>query len=391
MSVALDRDQALLDGVRAIAREVGAPHADDVDRAGRFPIETIDALREERALSAAVPVDLGGGGASLKTISQCCLELGRACGASAMVFAMHQIMVHSIVRHLDRDSWFAQYLTEVVAEQRLIASVTSEIGTGGDMGRSIAALEPVAGGELHFEKQAPTVSYGEHADDFLTTLRRSPDAEPGDQVLALSRRTQTSLKRTGTWDVLGMRGTCSPGFVVDATLPPEQVMWTPFAQVATESMVPISHITWSHLWLGISEDAFDRARAFVRAAAKRNPGVTPAPAHRLSRLASELTMLRASVAGALAEYVACSEGPERERLATMAMVLRFNNLKLAASEHSADLCRGALEVCGIVGFKNDTPFSVGRHLRDTMSAALMIANERIHETDARLLLVAKEI
>jgi acyl-CoA dehydrogenase len=75
----------------------------------------------------------------------------------------------------------------------------------------------------------------------------------------------------------------------------------------------------------------------------------------------------------------------------MAMVLRFNNLKLSASEHAATLCRGALEVCGIMGFKNDTPFSVGRHLRDTMSAALMIANERIHETDARLLLVAKDI
>jgi acyl-CoA dehydrogenase len=48
-------------------------------------------------------------------------------------------------------------------------------------------------------------------------------------------------------------------------------------------------------------------------------------------------------------------------------------------------------VCGIVGFKNDTPFSVGRHLRDTMSAALMIANDRIHNTNASLLLIAKEI
>jgi acyl-CoA dehydrogenase len=390
MSVALDREHALVQSVRTIAREVAAAHAGDVDRAGRFPTETIEALREERALSAAVPADLGGQGASLETVAQCCLELGRSCGASAMVFAMHQIMVFSIVRHLDRDSWFAHYLSEVATDQRLIASVTSEVGTGGDMGRSVAALEHGEDGALRFEKQAPTVSYGEHADDFLTTLRRGPDAEPGDQVLALTRRRQTALRRTGSWDVLGMRGTCSPGFVVSAALPAEQVMWGSFAQVATESMVPISHILWSHLWLGIAEDAFDRARAFVRAAAKRSPGQTPAPAGRLSRLSSELTMLRAEVSGALGEFVTSSEG-DRERLSTFAMVLRFNNLKLAASEHSAGLCRGALEVCGIMGFKNDTPFSVGRHLRDTMSAALMIANERIHETDARLLLVAKDI
>ncbi|MGI8506816.1 MAG: acyl-CoA dehydrogenase family protein, partial [Solirubrobacteraceae bacterium] len=145
------------------------------------------------------------------------------------------------------------------------------------------------------------------------------------------------------------------------------------------------------LWLGIAEDAFDRARAFVRAAAKRTPGQPPASAQRLSRLSSELSMLRAEVDTALRDFIAASDEPSRERLSTMAVVLRFNNLKIAASEHAADICRGALDVCGIMGFKNDTAFSVGRHLRDTMSAPLMIANERIHQTNASLLLIAKEV
>jgi acyl-CoA dehydrogenase len=75
----------------------------------------------------------------------------------------------------------------------------------------------------------------------------------------------------------------------------------------------------------------------------------------------------------------------------MAAALRFNNLKIATSEQAPRVCQGALGVCGIMGFKNDTPFSVGRHLRDTMSACLMVANERIHETNARLLLIAKDV
>ncbi len=87
-----------------------------------------------------MPAALGGGGVSFPTIARCCLELGRYCGASAMVFAMHQIQVAMIVRHLTPGSWFEQYLSDLVAEQRLIASVTSEVGTGGDMGRSIAAV-----------------------------------------------------------------------------------------------------------------------------------------------------------------------------------------------------------------------------------------------------------
>lgn len=391
MSVVVEREQALLASVRGIARDVAAPNADDVDRNARFPVETIDALRECGALSAYVPTQFGGGDVALETIAACCLELGRHCGASAMVFAMHQIQVVTIVRHLDEGSWFADYLTRLAAEQRLVASVTSEVGTGGDMGRSIAAVTPGEDGSSTFEKQAPTVSYGAYADDLFTTLRREPAAEPGDQVAVLTHKEQTTLEPTGTWDVLGMRGTCSPGCVVRATFSSDQIVSTPFSRVAAESMVPVSHILWSHLWLGIAEDAFARARAFVRASAKRKPGEPLPVAQRLSRVMSELSLLRAEVDSALRDFIAASEEPGREPLTTLAAQLRFNNLKIAASEHAADISRGALDVCGIMGFKNDTPFSVGRHLRDTMSAPLMIANERIHETNARLLLIAKDV
>jgi acyl-CoA dehydrogenase len=391
MSLTVDRDQAFLSAVVRIADEIAAPNAGDVDRGARFPVEAVEALRAEQALSAFIPVELGGGGVAFETIAAACFELGRRCGATAMVFAMHQIQVISIVRHLETAPWFEDYLQAVSREQRLIASVTSEMGTGGDMGRSVAAVTPAEGNAQTFEKQAPTVSYGAYADDLFVTLRRSPEAEPSDQVVALARKEQISLEPNGTWDPLGMRGTCSPGYVVRATIESEQVLPTPFPRVSAESMVPVSHILWSHLWLGIATDAFDRARAFVRAAAKRSPGETPPVALRLSHLMSDLSLLRAEVHSALGEFVEASEEPGRERLSTMALALRFNNLKIAASEQAPRVCQGALGVCGIMGFKNDTPFSVGRHLRDTMSACLMVANERIHQTNASLLLIAKDV
>jgi acyl-CoA dehydrogenase len=390
MSVTVDQDQAFIEDVLAIAEDVAAKHADSVDRDARFPEETVAALRERQALSAFVPRELGGAGVSFEALATACFELGRRCGASAMVFAMHQIQVATIVRHLDDAPWFEGYLRELVSGQRLIASVTSEVGTGGDMARSIASVEPAGDGIGRFEKQAPTVSYGAYADDLLTTLRRSPEAEPGDQVCVLTHKGQHELEPTGTWDPLGMRGTCSPGNVVRAEFPLEQILPTQFAAVMNESMVPISHILWSHLWLGISTDAFDRARAFVRAAAKRKPGEQPPAALRLSVLMSELSLLRAEVYSGLREFVEAS-AEDRARLSEMATILRFNNLKIAASEQAPRVCQGALGVCGIVGFKNDTPFSVGRHLRDTMSACLMVANERIHQTNASLLLIAKEV
>jgi acyl-CoA dehydrogenase len=387
VAVAVERDQAFLAGIVRVADEVAAQHADSVDRDARFPVEAIDALRAEQALSAFVPEELGGGGVSFEALAEGCFELGRRCAATAMVFAMHQIQVACIVRHLDDAPWFEGYLRELAAGQRLIASATSEVGTGGDMGRSVAAVTPAGDDGYTFEKQGPTVSYGAHADDLFTTLRRAPDAEANDQVVVLTRREQTTLEQKGTWDPLGMRGTCSPGFVVRASFPGEQILPTPFARVAAESMVPISHILWSHIWLGIATDAFDRARAFVKAMAKQRPGETPPTAARLSHLMSELMLLRAEVRSGLRDFLES----DREQLATLAAALRFNNLKIASSEQAPQVCQSAMGVCGIVGYKNDTPFSVGRHLRDSMSAVLMVANERIHQTNANLLLIAKDV
>jgi acyl-CoA dehydrogenase len=74
---------------------------------------------------------------------------------------------------------------------------------------------------------------------------------------------------------------------------------------------------------------------------------------------SELSLLRAEVSTGLRDFSDASVG-DRESLSTMATILRFNNLKIAASEQ-APRAAGAMNVCGIVGYKNDTPFSVGRH------------------------------
>src|SRR5690349_9226490 len=96
--------------VARIAAEVAAVHADDVDREARFPTETFDALREVGALSALVPERLGGGGAGIAEAAAASFELGRRCGASGLVYAMHQIQVACLVRHSEGSEWFEDYL-----------------------------------------------------------------------------------------------------------------------------------------------------------------------------------------------------------------------------------------------------------------------------------------
>ncbi len=183
-----------------------------------FPVEAVDALREAaRPLGPRARVELGGGGVSFEAVADGLLRARpRAAAPAAMVFAMHQIQVACIVRHLDGSPWFEGYLREVADEQRLIASITSEVGTGGDMGKSVAArLRPGAtasSASRSRRRPSPTAATPTPSS---TTLRRAPDAEPGDQVLvADAAPSRSTLEPQGTWDPLGMRGTCSPGFVV---------------------------------------------------------------------------------------------------------------------------------------------------------------------------------
>ncbi len=368
------------------AIEAARQNAEDVDRSARFPSEAVSALRKAGALGWYVPRKFGGLELSVGELAKASFELARRCSATGMIFAMHQIQAASLVHHVKDAGELALYLRRLVEEQRLIASVTSEVGVGGDLRRSIACLG-AHGSQLNFEKKASAVSYGAYADDLLITLRRSATAEHADQVLVLAHSSDVELQQFGDWDALGMRGTCSPGFVVRGTCRAEQVLYAPFSAIASDTMVPLSHILWAHVWLGIATDAFDRAQKFVRMLARQTPGTTPACGSHLVELSVHLAQFRALVSETTREYSVLLESDNRFELSSIAYAVRVNNLKMAASEAVVDICGGALRVCGFAGYKNGGPYSVGRHLRDAHSAALMIANDRLVATNAALLLM----
>jgi len=362
----------LVGAARRVAAAVAVPAAIAVDRDARFPHEAIAAMREARMLGAAVPRELGGRGATIGELAQTCEVLGRACASTAMVYAMHQIEVVCLVRHALASSFFRSYLADLARHEWLIASATSESGVGGDLRQSVCAVEP-AGARCRVAKQAPVISYGEEADDILLTARRCPEA---------------ALTRTSDWDTLGMRGTRSLGFTLDAVFSSDQIVPAPFADIASQTMLPVSHVLWTSLWLGIAADAVGRARAFVRVAARRSPGTTPPSALRLAEIVADLSAMRATVHQGLADFEAAQHEPDT--LSSLGFAIRMNNLKTSASAMAPAIVASALGVCGISGYRCDSPYSVGRHLRDAYSAALMIGNDRVLSANAAMLLVHKE-
>lgn len=382
--------QARVETVRQIAREVAGPAATAVDRDARYPHEAMRALAEARLLSAQVPRALGGFGAGIVELGLMCEALGQRCASAGMVFAMHQVQVACLVHH-GRSPFFQDYLSRLVTGQRVIASVTSEAGVGGSVRTSICPIEPLPDGRCRIHKEGTAVSYGEAADDLLITVRRSADSAAGDQALVLVDKAQCRMQLQGTWDAMGMRGTCSPGYAITAEFDPAQVVPAPFADINAHTMVPWAHILWSSGWLGIATDAVARARAFVRDTGRRLGG-TPPTATRLSQVGGDLQLMRVQVrewARRVDEMAARPDGGAAE-LSSVGCAVQLNHLKIAASELVAGICTQALRITGTTGYRNDSPYSVTRHLRDAHSAALMIGNERIHAANGALELMVRD-
>jgi acyl-CoA dehydrogenase len=354
--------------------QAAAAHAATVDREARFPAEAIAVAKTQRLMGVMVPPELGGEGASIGDIVDVCYRLGRACASTAMIYAMHQTKVACVLRHGRSSVWHARLLRRLCAEQLLLASSTTEGQSGGDVRNSAAAVER-DNSRITLDRNATVISYGEHADGIVTTARRASDTASSDQVLVVFMKEDYSLDRLMGWDALGMRGTCSAGFKLTATGSSEQILPESYEQIHAQTMMPVAHLMWSGSWAGIAAGAVDRARAFVRKAAAKADGKLPPGAAHLTRANASLRTLRGLIGAALQRFDTIAS--DTAALESIDFQTAMNLHKVNASELAVATVMSAMQACGLSGYRNDTEFSIGRHLRDILSSPIMISNDRI--------------
>ena len=191
--------------------EIAAGHAADVDVHARFPEEAIAALKAEKLFGIMVPASLGGEQASVAEVVDVCFRLGRACSSTGMIYAMHQVKAACVAYHGMDSAWHRDFMSRMISDQLLLASSTTE-GEGGGNVRSSEAPVEQSDGRIVLLRDASVISYGAQADAVVTTARRDANADASDQVLVVFEKKNYSLEKTGGWDTLGMRGTCSSGF-----------------------------------------------------------------------------------------------------------------------------------------------------------------------------------
>jgi acyl-CoA dehydrogenase len=367
------RTRDLLGRARAAAR-VALEHAAAVDAEGRFPSEAFAELRRQQLLGVMVPTALDGEGASLAQLADVCYALGQACSSTALIYAMHQIKMACIVRHAQGNPVLEHILRRVATEQLLMASSTTEGQAGGNVRSSEAAVEHHEG-RITLERKATVISYAVEADGIVTTARRASDAAGSDQVLLVLLKSDYTLERLKLWDTLGMRGTHSEGFTLRADAAVGQILADPYEKIHSQTMVPYAHLLWGAVWSGIAAAAAGRAQSFIRQALRQSGGQLPPGAAHFTKAVSTLRTLRGVLSSALRAYDAALADE------TLLTGLEFQSMitltKVQASELALDTVLSAMRACGLSGYRNDSEFSIGRHLRDVLSAPLMINNDRI--------------
>jgi acyl-CoA dehydrogenase len=364
---------------------IAAEHAAATDRDGSFPQAAIAAARTQRLLAVMVPGELGGEGAGLAEIVDLCYRLGQGCSATAMIFAMHQIMVACILRHGRDLGWQRRFLRRLSAEQLLLASSTTEARGGGNT-RSSEAPIVRSGSDIALERRGTVISYGAEADAIVTTARRAAEASASDQVLAVFPKSGYLLEPLVEWDALGMRGTRSAGFVLRASGVAEQILSDPYEKIHAETMVPFAHLTWAGVWTGIAAGAVERTRRFLRHAARQGGGQLPPGVPHFTEACGSLVTLRGLLVSSIEHFGEILDN--EPALVSPSFQSAINLLKVKSSELAVSVVMSAFKASGLSGYRNDSEFTLGRHLRDILSAPIMINNDRILANTAPTLVMS---
>ncbi|GAB3677971.1 acyl-CoA dehydrogenase family protein [Saccharopolyspora tripterygii] len=379
----LDVDE-LADDVATVAERYVA----ETDHEARFPVAALEELRRTRLLGLLVPVEHGGLGGDIADVLRVGIRLGRADMSLAMIFTMHCQQVAAVVDYA-REPVREELLGRIGRGEEYLASVTTEVGTGGHLLNAESAL----GGDernLDIDRFAPIVTGGAHADGFLITMRAAEDVSPNQVSLVYAHRDQLVASGSGDWQPMGMRASHSIALQLTGRVPAHQIIGQRggFADISGAVFAPMAHLGWSAAWLGTAAGALSRVLRLVRSEDGRKKFDTK----------SELLLTRLSQARRRLDSVNAMLWRTEELvrtgrdLSTPRHQLLLNALKITA----ADECHAAVEdLVAAVGLRHgymkNSPTRLELALRDLRSAALNFSNDRLHLAGGRLALMDPEV
>ena len=334
----------------------------------------LDQLRRDRLIWAVAPIERGGLGLGLADAARVTVRLAKTSGSLGLIYAMHLSQALSLLRHGAGSPYLTAFTDRLIRDQALVASGTSEKSLGGDILRSVCAVEAGPDGALQVVKESPNISYMDHAQAVLVTAMRAEAKGRPTQVVIAAETARMELRPGRDARMMGMQGILNRPYAFTAHFGPEAIFADPHPVIARETMTPSIHVLWAALWSGLASHALGKAKAFLTKEAGHGEGAELMWAE-LSRLANRHYQMNALIREAARDF---DEPPaSADPAMALARTARVKRLKIVCSEVLQDVCQGALGLIGLRGYAEDGPYSLSEVIRDALSARVMISNYRL--------------
>src|SRR5262249_48020259 len=192
---------------KALGHDVLAVHAEDVDRQGRWPLESMSALAKSGLLGLTVPSSYGGAGQGAKTCVAVTRILAENCASTAMIYLMH-ICAAQVMGAASSFPLREIILREVAASRHLSTLAFSEKGSRSHFW---APVSQVSEDRNHHKLNAQKsfVTSAGRADSYIVSTRNVSAKELTDSTLYFVTKDCPGLSLSGSWNGLGLRGNAS--------------------------------------------------------------------------------------------------------------------------------------------------------------------------------------
>jgi alkylation response protein AidB-like acyl-CoA dehydrogenase len=366
----------------SVARGVLAPHAADVDRQARWPVESLTALGEAGLLGLVIPRELGGSGEGPRAFAAVTRALAEHCASTAMIYLMHTCAVQ-VIAGAGAFPLRESVLRAAAAGKHLSTLAFSEKGSRSHFWAPVSRAT-AAGSTHRLTATKSFVTSAAHADSYVVSTGSASGAggEPPASTLYYVPRDVPGLSTQGAWNGLGLRGNASAPMRLEGVEVPASHRLCEEGKgfdVMLSTVLPWFQLGSTAVAVGIARAATEGIRQHLLAAKLEHQG---SPLASLMNLRARLAQMQIAVdvQQAFLEHVAGrmeSPGPD-----TLLALLEGKAAAAEAALHVTDL---AMRTGGGASFGRH--LTVERNFRDARAIGVMApTTDMLYEFIAKALL-----
>lgn len=347
-----------------IATETVRRYANEVDTAGRWPTESIDALKQSKLLGLIVPTEFGGMGAGPSTFAKVTRIIGQECASTGMIFLMH-ICGTKVIIDAPAFPRRKEILQRIASGNHLTTLAFSEKGSRSHFWAPVSQAVP-QGDKQSVSAQKSWVTSAGHADSYVVSTQAAHAKDGNTSNLFYVEKTQEGVSVTSLWNGLGLRGNASAPMKLENVFLGVDELLSPegggFGSMMS-SVLPWFQLGNAAVSLGISAAAIESTRTHLLNSKLEHLGQNLAS---LPNLRGRLARMKILYDTHLAFIEQVAQKMENNAPDVMLAILES---KAAVSEMALEITDLAMRTCGGAAFSKH--LTVERNFRDARAAWVM--------------------